>query len=82
LLKAGGEVLGCTFSIVNLSSVTAFSEDDYQSCSGKDTPRAKRGVEPARDAAGAKAHAPFATFAARLKSCLVTKQQHIACFSG
>jgi hypothetical protein len=43
LLKAGGEVLGCTFSIVNLSSVTAFSEDDYQSCSGKDTPRAKGG---------------------------------------
>ena len=58
-----------------------FPVNEYQSSSGEGLVQVKMGLGQERDAAGAKAHVAFAAFAARLKSCPVTRQLRIACCS-
>jgi hypothetical protein len=54
--------------------IRAFSEDEYQSCSGIGHGANKKTVVvEKKDSAGAEAHLYFVAFAARLKSCPVTK---------
>jgi hypothetical protein len=56
------------------ASVRAFLEDEYQACSGIGNGANKKTVVVKRKyPAGAEAHLYFVAFAARLKSCPVTK---------
>jgi hypothetical protein len=61
--------------------LSAFSEDEYQACSGIGHGAEKKTVVVDRKySAGAEAHLYFEAFAARLKSCPVTKPQRIDSF--
>ena len=57
-----------------------FVLDEYQACSGERAEQRGRRLKDPKGFAGAKAHILFWAFAARLKSCPVTKQRDIGRF--